>query len=294
MSISQRQRQGQKTGLVAMLVNFGLFVGKLFAGLMSNSIAIMADSFNNLADCGTSLAMVLGFRFGARRADEGHPFGHGRMEYAAGLIISVVIFTTAFSVGEAAVRRILDDEPVTFSFMAAAICVAAILAKIGLALYIRHQNRSVDSQTLNATFLDCLTDTLATTIALLSLILAPLTNFPLDAVLGVVVALFIVYAGIMAFWSNLNLILGSGLSKQERRAVHDAIRANPAFDRVETLDVHDYGPESKFLLAKVHLAVNPHTEEFERQLKNCKKSLTDQFGFSEVIIYWPSGVHKKH
>ncbi|MDR1196959.1 MAG: cation diffusion facilitator family transporter [Candidatus Nomurabacteria bacterium] len=293
MSISKRQSEGQKTGIVAMLVNFTLFAGKLVAGLMSNSIAILADSFNNLADCGTSLATVIGFRFGARHADKGHPFGHGRMEYVAGLVVGVVIFVTAFSVGESALRRIFATEPVTFSVFPAVICVVAIAAKIGLALYIRRQNRTVASQTLNASFWDCLTDTLATTIALLSLILAPLTSFPLDGILGLAVALFIVYAGIAAFWSNLNLILGQGLTKPERAAIRDVFHNFTVFKRVEELDVHDYGPESKILLAKVDLAASPHTENFESEMKKCKKVLTDHFGFEEIIIYWPPNIHKK-
>jgi divalent metal cation (Fe/Co/Zn/Cd) transporter len=106
-------------------------------------------------------------------------------------------------------------------------------------------------------------------------------------------ALFIAYAGLAAFWSNLSLILGRGITKQEHDAIRDIIHSNPVFDRVEELDVHDYGPESRILLAKVRLAASPHTEHFKYEMEKCKKALMKGFGFGEVIIYWPPTVHKR-
>jgi cation diffusion facilitator family transporter len=292
MTISKRQSIGQRTGVVGVVVNFGLFVSKLLAGLASNSIAIMADSFNNLADCGTGVASVFGFRFGARRGDESHPYGHGRMEYIAGLVVSIVIFVTAFSVGEAAVRRIFAPEPVAFSWLAVGICAAAIMVKIGLAVYFRQANKAVKSETLNASLTDSVTDTLATIIALLSLILAPLTQFPLDGILGIVVALFIAVAGVQAFSANLMLSLGVGLTKAERAKISRAIRQFEIFEQAEDLRSHDYGPESRILLARVRLAHSPHSQHFEKAMRTAKQALAERFGFEEVVIYWPPSVHK--
>jgi cation diffusion facilitator family transporter len=292
MAISKRQRAGQGTGIVGVAANFFLFAGKLFAGLTSNSIAIMADAFNNLTDCGSGLATIISFRFSARRRDRLHPYGHGRAEYVAGLIIAIIIIVTAFGVGEAALRRIFTPETIEASTVAIVICLVSIVVKLALAWYIKHSNRQVKSQTLNASAMDSLADTFATTIALSSLLLAPITNWPIDGYLGVAVALLILYTGIRAAASNVNLILGQGLSRQEYQAIVEIVNSYQIFAKVEQLDAHDYGPEARIMLAKVQLALPPHSQLFEDEMQACKSQLMSQFGFSDVTFYW-SPTHRK-
>jgi cation diffusion facilitator family transporter len=291
--ISERQQTGQLTGVVGLIVNFLLFAGKLLAGLMSNSIAIMADAFNNLTDCGSSLATIVGFRFSARKGDELHPHGHGRIEYVAGLVIAIVIIVTAFGVGEAAFRRIFTPETIEVSMAAIVICLVSIAVKLALAWYIRHSNRQVESQTLKASMIDSLSDTFATAIALLSLVLAPVMNWPIDGYLGMVVALFILYAGIRAVAANINLLLGQGLSSQECRAIIKTITSYQAFKKVDQLDTHDYGPEARIILARVRLGITPHIQQFQDEMQQCKAELKENFGFTEAIFYWPPTVHHK-
>jgi divalent metal cation (Fe/Co/Zn/Cd) transporter len=117
-------------------------------------------------------------------------------------------------------------------------------------------------------------------------------DWPIDGVLGLALALFIAWSGVNIFWSNLALILGRGLTKDEYADVHDVVRSFEIFDRVSSLDVHDYGPETRILLVKVHLKVPPHTEHFEYEMDKCKKELRNRFGFEEVVIYWPPTIRK--
>ena len=290
--MSDRHKKGQKAGAVSMLLNFALFVGKMFAGLASNSITIVADSFNSLADCGANVATIMGFRFGAKKADEWHPFGHGRMEYVAGLVVSMIIFATGLKVGIDAVGRILRPEAVEFSWAAAIICVVAILAKIGLAVYLKLANNDIRSKTLDASIVDSISDTLATSVALAALILAPITDWPVDGVLGLGVTVFILVAALRAFGDNMTLLLGQGLKREELRKIRKIISRHEAFGKVERLDVHDYGPESRVLIVMVQLMMAPHSEEFEAEMNDCKQRLCEEFGFEEVIIYWPARVRK--
>jgi cation diffusion facilitator family transporter len=275
-----------------LFTNFALFVGKFFAGLLSNSIAIMADSFNNLTDCISSVVTIFGFAHARRKADEGHPYGHGRMEYVAGLVVSIIIIVTGIAVADEVIRRIIDPQPVNSSLLAIVICVAAILIKVGLAIYIRFANRKVESSTLAASGRDSISDAFATTVALTSMVIAPMVNFPIDGYLGIVVTLFILWSGLKSLWENVSLLLGQGLKTEERNAIHDMLRTYKLFDRALELDVHDYGPESRILLAKVHLSNTPHTDEAQRDIEKAKADLETKFGFEQVIIYWSAPQHK--
>ncbi|MDR0398160.1 MAG: cation diffusion facilitator family transporter [Candidatus Nomurabacteria bacterium] len=289
---SQRQKAGQKIGFISLLTNLLLFVGKLSVGLVSNSIAVMADAFNNLADCVSSLVGILGFRYAARR-DRNHPFGHGRIEYVSGMVVSIIIMMTAVSVGEAAVDRLLNPEEVNTTIIPIVVCIAAIAIKIGLFFFEKHASKRVKSQTLNAMARDRLSDALATFIALLSLVLAPHTDFPLDGLLGMVVAVFILYSGAKSFWDNLELVLGKGLSAKEMREIREILASFAIVEYATDLDLHDYGPEARILLAKVHLAADPETKEFKNEMMKIKRELNRAFGFNETIIYWPPLPDKK-
>jgi cation diffusion facilitator family transporter len=271
-------------------MNLGLFSGKLFAGFLSNSIAIIADAFNSLADCASALVTMIGFKMAARKGDAEHPYGHGRAEYIAGFLIAVVIILTAWSVGEAAVRRLMNPEPVEFQVVSVVILAVAILAKMIYAWQVARVNRRADSRALDATMVDSMSDCLATALSVLPILLVTVTDLPIDGILGVVLALFIVWSGFRAFWSNTTLILGQGLTQTEHGKIHDVVRDFDIFDRVSSLAVHDYGPEARILLVKVHLAMAPHTKHFEYEMERCKKVLRDSFGFEEVVIYWPPNI----
>ncbi|MDR1300158.1 MAG: cation diffusion facilitator family transporter [Candidatus Nomurabacteria bacterium] len=291
-AISTRKKSGQRVGIVTMLINLSLFVVKFLAGLLANSIAVLADSFNNLADCTSSIATFLGFRLSARRADKEHPYGHGRMEYISGVIVSMVIMMTAVGVAEAAIRRIVQPEPIEPAVLPIVVCVAAIVAKLLMALYVHWSNKKIQSKTLVASVRDSISDVFATLIALLSLILAPLTDFPLDGWLGLAVTAFIVWSGVRSFWDNLTLILGQGLDKNTARQIRAELHEFDIVARVDGLDLHDYGPEERILLVKIDLAKSPHSVEFEKTMEEIKQTMREKFNIDETIIYWPPIVHR--
>jgi cation diffusion facilitator family transporter len=290
--LSPRQKAGQRVGFVGLFTNLLLFAGKFFAGTVSNSIAIIADSFNNLADCASAAVTIIGFKFAARKRDIGHPYGHGRGEYIAGFIMSMLILLTAYTVAEASISRLVKPEDIEFSVLPIVVGIVAILVKIGLAIYARYSNKKVNSKVLDATMMDSFSDCLATALSLLPLFLIGLTDLPVDGILGIILSLFIAWSGFGIFWSNMNLILGQGLTKSEHKKIHDIVDEFDVFGRISAMDVHDYGPEARILLVKVHLAAPPHSEHFEYELTKCKKELRDQLGFEEVILYWPPSINK--
>jgi cation diffusion facilitator family transporter len=289
---SPRSRSAQQVGVVGLVMNLLLFGGKFFAGLVSNSIAIIADAFNSLADCTSAIVTFLGFKMAAKKRDDEHPYGHGRMEYVAGFLVSVVIILTAWSVGGAAIQRLMNPEPVEFSVISIVICVAAILAKAIFAVYAYKANKTVNSHTLGATVFDSASDCFATTLSMLPVVLSLVTDLPIDGTLGLVLALFIAWSGLKFFWTNTTLILGQGLTKKERAKIREVVHGYDAFERILALDAHDYGPEARILLVKVHLGIAPHSEHFEYELESCRKALRNEFNFSEVVIYWPPTIYK--
>lgn len=285
--LSSRQRSGRQVGIVGLLMNLALFGGKLFAGLSSNSIAIMADAFNSLADSTSAIATTFGFKIAAKKKDREHPYGHGRMEYIAGFVVSVVVILTAWSVGEAAIRRLVDPEPIEFNMGAIAVCAVAILAKVAFAIYARKINKTTKSHTLDAAIFDSIADCLATALSIAPILLAPITSLPIDGAFGLAIALVIAWAGIKFFISNTALMLGRGLTESERTRIRNIARDFTVFDEVLDLDVHDYGPETRILLIKVKLSVPLRSRHFEREMERYKKRLHGDLGFEEIVIYWP-------
>ena len=157
-----RQKYGVLCGAVGIALNILLFIGKIFAGLISNSIAITADAFNNLSDAGSSIITLIGFRMAGQEPDPDHPFGHGRIEYISGLLVAVIILIMAFELIKSSVEKIFNPEELSYSPVILAILLASIIVKLYMAYYNRKISKKIDSSAMMATATDSLSDTLAT------------------------------------------------------------------------------------------------------------------------------------
>ena len=244
----KRGAYGKLCGVVGIILNILLFVGKFFAGTISNSIAITADAFNNLSDAGSSVVTLAGFKLAEKKPDPDHPFGHGRMEYLAGLIVSAVILMMAFELLQDSIDKIIHPQDVEFSAVIVGILVASIIVKCYMALYNYRIGKRIDSATLKATATDSLSDCVSTFVVLIATIIGYYTPFQIDGICGVAVGVLIFIAGINAAKDTLDPLLGQA---PEKEFVDEIEKIVLEFDEnivgVHDLIVHDYGPGRRII-----------------------------------------------
>ena len=249
-----RSRYGMASGIVGILVNLLLFAGKGIVGLLSASISIVTDAFNNLSDAGSSIITLLGFKIASKPADKDHPFGHGRSEYVAGLIIAFLILILGFELGKSSIEKILHPEAVDASIVTVIILIGSILCKVWLCLFNRKLGKRIDSSTILATSQDSLNDVVATSAVLLSTVISMLTPLELDGYMGVLVALFILKSGIDVVRDTLNPLLGEAPDSELVTMISKEVLSYDGVIGIHDLVVHNYGPGRIF--ATVHIEVD--------------------------------------
>ena len=278
-----RQSYGTLCGLVGICLNVLLFAGKYFAGVLSGSIAIVADSFNNLSDAGSSLITLLGFRLAGKKPDPGHPYGHGRIEYISGLVVSFLILIMGFELAKSSIQKIITPEPVQAGWLPAAILIASICVKVYMFLYNRAVGKKIGSAAMTATATDSLSDSVATTVVLLSMGVSYFFNVNIDGYAGLLVALFILYAGCNAAKETLAPLLGQAPDPEFVQRVNDIVMAHPEVIGIHDLVVHDYGPGRK--MVTLHTEVDGKGDFFTLHdaIDNIERELTAECGCHATI-----------
>lgn len=248
-----RQAYGMLCGGVGIFLNVLLFFIKFFAGFISGSIAITADAVNNLSDAGSSLITLIGFRMAGQKPDPGHPFGHGRIEYLSGLFVSIAILFMAVELVRTSISKILHPEDILFSPLILIILIVSILVKIYMACYNQSISRKLDSAAMHATATDSLSDTLSTSVVLIATLTAHLTDLKIDGYCGVLVGLFIFYAGISAARDTISPLLGQPPSPDLVQKIEKLVMSHDGIIGIHDLIVHDYGPGR--LMVSLHAEV---------------------------------------
>ncbi len=269
-----RQRYGTLSGGVGIFLNLLLSVGKMIAGVLTGSIAITADAFNNLTDAGSSVVTLVGFRMAGKQADNDHPFGHGRIEYLSGLAVSVVILLVGLELAKSSVEKIIHPEPVEFSWLSAAILAAAICVKLWMSYFNRTLSRRIGSAAMAATATDSLSDAVATSAVLVSAIIGEFTGVNIDAWAGILVALFILRAGWGAAKDTLNPLLGQNPDPELVRDIERTVLAHPQVVGIHDMIIHDYGPGRSMMSLHAEvpagsdiMEVHDEIDAIERELK---------------------------
>ena len=237
-----RERYGTFAGGVGIFLNLCLAAAKLLAGIISGSIAVTADAFNNLSDAGSSVVTIVGFRMAASPSDREHPFGHGRIEYLAGLAISVAILLVGVELLKSSVEKILHPEEVAFSLLSVGILAGSILVKLWMSWFNRTLARRIDSSAMRAVSVDSLTDAVATTAVLVSTIVGHLSGLKLDGWTGLLVAGFILYSGFNTAKDSLSPLLGEAPDPELVQEIEQTVLDHPPVVGIHDLIVHDYGP----------------------------------------------------
>lgn len=248
-----RTSYGFLGGTIGIIVNIILFIIKLSAGLIVNSIAVTADAFNNLTDSASSLITIVGFKLSNMPADEEHPFGHGRLEYISALIVAFMVMFVGFQFTKSSFDRIMNPSPVEFEVIPFVLMIASILTKVWLSRFNRFVGNSIDSAALKASSMDALGDVIITTTVALSLLISRFTLLPIDGYIGIAVSLFILYSGYKLIRETLNPLLGESPDKELVENIKSSVLSYKHIDGVHDLIIHNYGPGR--CMASIHAEV---------------------------------------
>lgn len=237
-----RKKYGALSGGVGIVCNIILFLIKLLTGIISASISVIADAFNNLSDAASSIITIIGFRLADKPADNDHPYGHGRYEYLSGLLIAFLIIMTAIELLKSSVDKIINPTAVDFSIFSAIVLVFSIGLKMWMALFNKKIGKKINASAMLATAADSLSDCVATGAVLLGLIIGYVFNINIDGYTGVLVALFVFKAGIDAANDTLQPLLGQAPDPEFVKSLEEDILKEEKIEGIHDMHIHDYGP----------------------------------------------------
>ena len=251
-----REKYGVLSGSVGIFLNIVLFIIKFVAGMVSHSIAITADAFNNLSDAGSSVITLLGFKLSAAKPDPEHPFGHGRIEYVTGLVVSGIIVLMGVELLKDSISKIIHPEETIFSPLVLGILILSILVKLYMAFYNRSLAAKLDSAAMKATGTDSLSDSLATSIVLLSMVIGYYTSFHIDGYCGVIVAVIVIIAGSSAGKETMDPLLGQPPEPEFVQKIQDIVLSQEGIIGIHDLVVHNYGPARTMISLHAEVPAN--------------------------------------
>ena len=278
-----RQAYGILSGAVGIGLNILLFLGKWIAGMLSGSIAITADAFNNLSDAGSSIITLIGFRLSGQAPDPEHPFGHGRMEYISGLLVSVAILVMGFELIGTSIGKLRKPEPIESSTVVFVILIASILVKLYMFYYNHSLGRKLESAAMKATSADSLSDTVATTLVLAATLISKYTGLILDGWFGILVGLFIVYTGGSTLKETIDLLLGQPPKQEFIDEIKEIVLGHSLVYGVHDLIVHDYGPGRVMISLHAEVAVDGDIQDIHEQIDHIEHELQEKLHCSATI-----------
>lgn len=289
-----RTRYGILSGCVGIAVNVILCLLKFFVGSMTGSIAITADAVNNLSDAGSSAVTVFGFKMAGKPADRDHPFGHGRIEYITAMIVSFIILFMGIELAIQSVEKIRSPENVQFSLIGAVIIAVSILGKLWLAFFNKSLGKKIHSPAMTAVVADSISDIAATSITLIALILSNFfPNLHVDGWLGIVVACFVLKAGLDIFRDTLSTLIGKSPSKELVEALKKKILSYDHVSGIHDLIVHSYGPGRDFATVHVEMPSDLNVMVGHNIIDDIENDVKKEMGIDLTIHYDPIEVNNE-
>ena len=278
-----REKYGVLGGVLGIICNFFLFILKLTVGLLINSIGVISDAVNNLSDTASSLIVIVGTKLSNMRPDEEHPFGHGRFEYISSLIVSFIIMLVGFELFKSSVSKIFNPQPVTFSLPLIIILGASVFVKLWMASYNRYLSGRISSGVLAAAATDSLIDAVSTSIMVISVIAGRFVSFPLDAIMGAIFSLLVIYSGFGIAKDTVDVLLGRAPDIETVDKITEKIIHTDGIVGVHDLIVHDYGPGRK--MASVHAEVpdNADIVKIHELIDKLEQDIFREHGVHTVI-----------
>lgn len=278
-----RRAYGTLCSVYGIFLNIILFAGKYFAGVLTHSVAITADAFNNLSDAGSSVVTLLGFAISGKKPDPDHPFGHGRVEYLTGLAVSLLIILMGFELGKSSVEKILHPEAVEASIVSAVILIVSVGVKLYMSMYNKSVGNKINSAAMLATAADSMSDSIATAVVLLSMVVAWLFKVQIDGYVGLVVAFLILKAGYGAAKDTLSPLLGEAPDPELVQDIQAVVMAHPEIVGIHDLIVHDYGPGRSFVSLHAEVNGNGNIYELHDTIDVAEVEIREKFGILATI-----------
>ena len=286
----KRRVYGTLGAVVGIFLNICLFAGKYLAGFLSGSIAIMADAFNNLSDAGSSFISLIGFVFSGKKPDLDHPFGHGRIEYLAGLGVSFLILLMGVELAKNSVQKILHPVSVQISTLSIAVLSASILVKLYMAYYNHAIGKKIRSATMAATATDSLSDAVATTVVLLAMLFLAVTGINIDGYCGILVAVFILAAGIGAAKETVSPLLGQAPDPEFVKEIKELVMQHDEVLGIHDMTVHDYGPGRVMVSLHAEVSGDGNIYELHDLIDRIERELKEKLHCETVIHMDPIDV----
>ena len=280
-----RRAYGVLCGAIGILLNILLFAGKFIAGSLAKSVAVTADAFNNLADAGSSVITMIGFRLAGQKPDKEHPFGHGRFEYIAGLLVSAAIILMGVELLKTSVEKIIAPQAVEFSGLTAVILVFSVAVKIYMAVYNGSLGKKLASPALAAAAKDSLSDSIATAVVLVSSAVGHFLRINIDGWCGAAVAVFVLRAGIMSVRDTLAPLLGTEPDPEFVKRINDIVLSYPEISAIHDLIIHDYGPGRQIISLHAEMPTESGSDIFKLHdiVDNAERRLRQELGCDATI-----------
>ena len=273
-----RGKYASLAGFTGILLNVLLFAGKLALGLIAGSVAIIADAFNNISDAGSSVIALIGFRLASKPVDKEHPLGHGRLEYVSGFIVDMLIILVGFELFTSSIDKIKDAVPPQVGDVTLIILGVAILVKLWLFFFYRKIGNTIDASSIKASGFDSLCDCVATTLVLISAIVARQWNVAIDGWAGIVVAAFILFTGVKAAKETIDLLLGSPPSKEFIEDIYAFVSGYPSIVGIHDVMVHDYGPGRQIVSFHAEVPAESDINIAHEEVDQLERDMHKQFG----------------
>lgn len=282
-SFSVREAYGKLSSIVGIIVNLILSLSKIGIGLIFGSMAVLADGINNLSDAASSIITLIGFKLASKPADADHPYGHARIEYLSGLIVSFIILFLGLQLIISSFDKILHPDMVNYSFLMIATLIFSILTKLWLFLFNHSIGRRIDSATVLATAADSFNDVVATSGVLLASLIAKFTGLHLDGYVGILVGLFVCYSGFTLIRETMNPLLGEAPDPAFIHSVEEKLLSYDGIEGFHDLVLHSYGPNRFFASVHAEVAALSNLLETHDMIDNIERDFSKELGINLVI-----------
>ena len=278
-----RTAYGVLASIVGILCNVCLFLVKFVVGLLVNSVSVTADAFNNLSDAASSVISFVGVKMAGKPADKEHPFGHGRIEYIAALIVSFLVLEVGFTFLKDSISKIRQPEVLNYQLVSVVILVLSIGMKLWLGIFNRQLGKRIDSKVMMAVFADSMGDVITTSVAILSLVIFRLTGINIDGIVGIGVALVVMWAGVGIARDTLEPLIGEAIDPEEYDKVKRFVERYNGIEGTHDLIIHNYGPNQS--MASIHAEVpnDVNIENAHELIDRIERDAVEELGILLVI-----------
>lgn len=285
-----RKAYGLACSATGIALNLMLFFCKLAAGSISGSVAVTVDAFHNLTDMGSSAVAFISFLISGQKKSKRFPLGKGRIEYLAGFLIALVLIVAGLGLAKTSIVKIITPEPVTFSVFSVLMLLFSVLTKVYMSCFNKKYGKKIDSAALRAASVDCLCDSFSTIVAAAALISARFTDWNIDAIGGLAVSLFIVFAGCKAAKDSVRMLLGVSLDEEYGRVIRQILSAHPEVKESSAPVLHDYGPDNKIVTLDAGFSPELSIAEVSSHSNRIEAQISGALGCETVIRAFPSAL----